>query len=122
MSVAGRQRLAGIDGMLRLLTGIAGALLTLYVTLPLFGFVRSSSQHYVAFTFAVMFMSGLISVRAAIDLRVIEPVWWFRTRLGVALAGFALASAGGPCILVHAKRLEVAAPYFDTFDMTGGLL
>ena len=106
---------------LRLLTGVAGAALTLYVTLALFGFVRSSSQHYAAFTFAVMFMSGLVGVRAAIERRTADPEsQWFRTRLGVALAGFLLASVGGLYILWHAKRLEVAAPYFDNFDMAVG--
>lgn len=108
---------------LRWVTGLAGAALTVYVTMALFGFVRSSSQHYAAFTFAVMFISGLISVRAALEQRAADPASrWFRTRLGIALAGFVLAAAGGLYILYHAKRLEVAAPYFDNFDMAVGLL
>ena len=123
MSITGRLELARVNRALRVLTGVAGALLTLYVTLALFGLVRSSSQHYAAFTFAVMFMAGLIGVRAAIERRASDAEWrGFRTRLGVALAGFVLASAGGLYILWHAKRLEVAAPYFDNFDMTVGLL
>ena len=123
MNPGDRASLARIGQALRALTGIAGAALTVYVTLALFGFVRSSSQHYAAFTFAVMFMAGLISIRAPVDQRVLDPgSRWFRTRLGVALAGFVLASAGGLYILVHAKRLEVAAPYFDNVDMTIGLL
>lgn len=123
MGIASRQRLARAGRMLRAVTGIAGAALTVYVTLALFGFVRSSSQHYAAFTFAVMLMTGLISVRAVLDRRILDPgARWFRTRLGVAFAGFLLASAGGLYILYHAKRLEVAAPYFDNFDMTVGLL
>jgi len=110
-------------GGLRWTTGIVGALLTVYVTMALFGFVRSSSQHYAAFTFAVMLMAGLISVRAVLGERFIDPdSRWFRARLGVALAGFLLASAGGLYILYHAKRLEVAAPFFDSGDMAVGLL
>ncbi len=110
-------------GALRWATGIIGAALTVYVTAALFGFVRSSSQHYAAFTFAVMLISGLISVRAALGQRILDPhSRWFRTRLGVALAGLLLASAGGLYILYQAKRLEVAAPYFDNLDMAVGLL
>jgi TRAP transporter 4TM/12TM fusion protein len=122
MNASGTRTLARIAGGLRLLTGLAGALLTLYVTLALFGFVRSSSQHYAAFTFAVMFIAGLVSVRAALEQRAADPQSrWFGARLGVALAAFALAAGGGLYILYHAKRLEVAAPFFDRFDMAIGL-
>ncbi|MBI2753049.1 MAG: TRAP transporter fused permease subunit [Betaproteobacteria bacterium] len=107
---------------LRGVTGIAGAALTVYVTMALFGFVRSSSQHYAAFTFAVMFMAGLISVRAVIDERVLIPSSrWYRTRLTIALAGFLVASGGGLYILASATRLETAAPFFDNFDMAVGI-
>ncbi|TAN48064.1 MAG: TRAP transporter fused permease subunit [Betaproteobacteria bacterium] len=123
MDASERRILARSGGILRVLTGVAGGLLTLYVTLALFGFVRSSSQHYAAFTFAVMLMSGLISVRTILGQRLLDPASrWFRTRLGAALLGFVLATAGGLYILYHAKRLEVAAPYFDNVDMTVGLL
>lgn len=118
-----REALSAWSNSLRWATGLAGAALTVYVTMALFGFVRSSSQHYAAFTFAVMFIAGLVSVRAVLEQRVLDfGSRWFRTRLGVAIAGFLLASAGGLYILYHAKRLEVAAPYFDNFDMAVGLL
>ncbi|OGA48079.1 MAG: hypothetical protein A3G24_08015 [Betaproteobacteria bacterium RIFCSPLOWO2_12_FULL_62_13] len=123
MNAADPGALVLINRRLRVLTGIAGGALTLYVTLALFGLVRSSSQHYAAFTFAVMLMAGLISVRAVVAERILDSgSRWFRTRLGVALTGLLLASAGGLYILYHAKRLEVAAPYFDNFDMAVGLL
>jgi TRAP transporter 4TM/12TM fusion protein len=110
-------------GGLRWATGIAGAALTVYVTLALFGFVRSSSQHYAAFTFAVMLIAGLISVRAALQERVADArsrVFW--PKLAIALAGLAMAAGGGLYILVNATRLEVAAPFFDRFDMTVGMI
>ncbi len=122
MSATEHRTLVRFGGMLRAITGVAGALLTVYVTLALFGYVRSSSQHYAAFTFAVMFMAGLISVRIALERRAADPGWrWFGARLAVALTGFVLAAAGGLYILYHAKRLEVAAPFFDNFDMAVGL-
>ena len=122
MSATEHRTLVRFAAMLRATTGIAGALLTVYVTLALFGYVRSSSQHYAAFTFAVMFMAGLISVRTTLERRAADPEWrWFPARLAIAVAGFVLAAAGGAYILWHAKRLEVAAPFFDNFDMGVGL-
>lgn len=104
---------------LRWTVGLSGVALTAYVTLALFGYVRSSSQHYAAFTFAVMFMTGLMSVRAALgDAR----AWARRAKLALALCGFATAAGGALYILYHAKRLEVAAPFFEGFDMTVGLV
>jgi TRAP transporter 4TM/12TM fusion protein len=118
-----RQVLLRVAGLLRAVIGISGALLTVYVTLALFGYVRSSSQHYAAFTFAVMFMTGLVAVRGTILTRAMDPAArWFRTRLALSFAGFALAAAGGFYILWQAKRLEVAAPFFDHADMVVGML
>jgi len=108
---------------LRWATGIAGAMLTVYVTLALFGFVRSSSQHYAAFTFAVMLIAGLVSVRTALQARATDArsrAFW--PKLAIALAGLAMASGGGLYILVNATRLEVAAPFFDRFDMAIGMI
>jgi len=87
---------------LRWATGIFGAALTVYVTAALFGFVRSSSQHYAAFTFAVMLIAGLISVRQAIAERAAR---FFPARLGLALAALLMAAGGGLYILVSATRL-----------------
>ncbi len=107
---------------LRWIAGIAGALLTVYVTLALFGYVRSSSQHYAAFTFAVMFISGVTAIRMAIDQRRAEPAYrWFWPRLATATVGWVLATLGGLYILWHATRLEVEAPFFQDFDMMIGM-
>jgi len=104
---------------LRWTVALAGVALTIYVTMALFGYVRSSSQHYAAFTFAIMFMSGLMSLRHALeDAR----AWARRTKLALALFGFLTAAGGALYILYHAKRLEVAAPFFEGFDMTVGMV
>lgn len=116
------RRLTTLSVALRWIAGIAGALLTVYVTLALFGYVRSSSQHYAVFAFAVMFMSGAVAVRGAIDQRRLDPGYrWFWPRLSVAAIGAALATAGGLYIMWHAKRLEVEAPFFQDVDMAVGL-
>ncbi len=104
---------------LRWTIGLSGVALTAYVTLALFGFVRSSSQHYAAFTFAVMSMAGLMSARSAL----VEPrARAQRAKLALALGGLAAAAGGSLYILYHAQRLEITAPFFEGFDMTVGLL
>ena len=108
---------------LRWTTGIIGAVLSVYVTAALFGFVRSSSQHYAAFTFAVMLIAGLVAVRVQLsDLADAPRKPGARLKLGLATLGVVLAAGGGLYILYHAKRLEVAAPFFEGFDMTVGLV
>ena len=104
---------------LRWAIGLCGVALTAYVTLALFGFVRSSSQHYAAFTFAVMSMAGLMSVRNALGE---ARAGARRAQLALALAGLVTAAGGSLYILYHAQRLEVAAPFFEGFDMTVGLV
>ncbi len=116
------ESLAALSVSLRWIAGIVGALLTVYVTLALFGHVRSSSQHYAVFAFAVMFMSGIVAVRGAIDQRRLEPGYrWFWPRLSIAAIGSVLATLGGLYIVWHAKRLEVEAPFFQDADMAVGL-
>jgi TRAP transporter 4TM/12TM fusion protein len=108
---------------LRWVTGICGVMLTVYVTMALFGFVRSSSQHYAAFTFAVMLIAGLISVRVPIQERIADSrSRRFLPKLAIALAGLAMAAGGGLYILISATRLETAAPFFDNFDMAVGII
>jgi hypothetical protein len=43
-------------------------------------------------------------------------------RLLAALAGLLTAASAGFYVLYHAKRPAVAAPFFEGFDMAGGLL
>lgn len=106
---------------LRLANGLIGAALTVWVTMALFGMVRSSSQHYALFVFAVVLMSGLSAIRAPLELRAQLPRYrWFWLRLGAAVVGLLLSGAGGLYILLNATRLEVAAPFFSDVDMLVG--
>lgn len=118
----GSSSLATASLAMRWCAGIAGALLTVYVTLALFGYVRSSSQHYAVFAFAVMFISGMSAVRICVERRRLEPGYrWFWPRMAVAFVGWLLATLGGLYIVWHAQRLEVEAPFFKDFDMLVGL-
>ena len=117
-----------------------GAAMVIYVTIAVFGLVSSSARHYAAFMLFVMVMSGLASIKVLIlerqGKKMIEDgfaeaisgpppttpfVLWFRAAL--AFIGTLLAVGGAAYILVHADRLERAAPFFSTFDLwMGGAL
>jgi TRAP transporter 4TM/12TM fusion protein len=116
---------------------IVGTLMILYIGIAVFGFVPSSARHYSAFLLFVMIMSSLASVKVMIGerfgLKVIDegymeqvsamlpktPVMvWIRSVL--ALAGSALAITGAVYVLIHADRLERAAPFFESLDMVMG--
>lgn len=113
--------LGRLSRALRWANGLIGAALTVWVTMALFGLVRSSSQHYALFVLAVTLMSGLAAVRGPIDQRARLPRYpWFWPRIGAALTGLILASAGALYILVQATRLEVEAPFFSDTDMLVG--
>ena len=118
---------------------VVGALMVVYVGTAVFGLISSSARHYAAFMLFVMVMSGLAAFRVVIGerlgLKVIDDgfaaesyaaartsllVW---VKAGLALAGMLLAVTCSAYVLVHADRLERAAPFFQTVDlmMGGGL-
>jgi TRAP transporter 4TM/12TM fusion protein len=114
-----------------------GALMVLYVGVAVFGLVPSSARHYSAFVVFVMVMSSLAAFKTVVGerlgLKVIDDglaapesavpektpllVW---ARAGFALAGSVLAVASAAYVLVHADRLEKAAPFFEQFDLVVG--
>jgi TRAP transporter 4TM/12TM fusion protein len=117
----GSSPLATASSALRWCAVVAGTLLTVYVTIALFGYVRNSSQHYAVFVFAVMFISGMSAVRICVERRRWEPGYrWFWPRMAVAFVGWLLATLGSLYIVWHAQRLEVEAPFFMDFDMLVG--
>lgn len=119
------------------LTLAVGVLMILYVGIAVFGLVPSSARHYSAFVLFVMIMSSVASIKVMIGERLgfkvleeglteqvsavpekIPLVVWVRGTL--ALVGSALAITGAAYILIHADRLERAAPFFEGFDMVMG--
>jgi TRAP transporter 4TM/12TM fusion protein len=118
-----------------------GVLMILYVGIAVLGLVSSSARHYAAFMLFVVIMSGLAAFKVVIGerfgLQVIDDGFaaavsevpaktpflvWIRTAL--ALAGTVLAVVCAAYVLLHADRLERAAPFFQTVDlvMGGGLV
>ncbi|MFZ9723557.1 MAG: TRAP transporter permease [Burkholderiaceae bacterium] len=103
---------------------LSGVLLTGYVTSALFGLVRSSSQHYAFFVFAVLVMTTLATMR---DIHC-KPIGskktyrqssWFAVFMWLVCVSAVLSSF---YIYWEAQRLEVEAPFFNDFDFYVGLV
>jgi TRAP transporter 4TM/12TM fusion protein len=89
------------------------------VGIAVFGFIRSSSQHYSNFILAVVFLAGVLAIRNIIDDR--RPRYRLvRTRMAIAIAGTLLATLGMAYIRWHADRLESTAPFFESTDLYAG--
>ncbi len=96
-----------------------GAALTAYVGIAVFGFIRSSSQHYSNFILAIVFLAGVLALRNLVDER--RPRYrLFHTRMAIAIAGTLLATIGMAYIRWHADRLESTAPFFEPTDLYAG--
>jgi len=114
-----------------------GIAMVFYVASAVLGMISSSARHYSAFALFVMIMSGFASLKMVIcerlGLRVEDgtagsargdppakasPGLWLRT--AIALTGTLLAVAGAGYVFVHANRLELSQPFFETADMWMG--
>jgi TRAP transporter 4TM/12TM fusion protein len=95
----------------------------LYVGIAVFGLVPSSARHYSAFLLFVMVMSSLTAFKLIATGRLAAPhsaSVLARLREGAAAAGAALAVPCAAFVLVHADRLERAAPFFQGPDLAVG--
>lgn len=133
------ETLARLQKAIRLCDGamlVLGVLMVLYVGVAVFGFISSSAQHYAAFMVFVMIMSGLAAFRVIVGerlgLKVIDDGFAAETyaaartpmlvwiRVALAVAGTLLAVSSAVYVLLHADRLERAAPFFQTADLVVG--
>ena len=100
-----------------------GTLLTLYVVVATFGWIRNSSQHYTNFVLATLTMAGLLIVRNLLDEKTggaMRPFW--RARMGLGLAALVVVASGGLYLRVYAVHLESVQPFFDDRDFYVGLV
>jgi TRAP transporter 4TM/12TM fusion protein len=116
---------------------LVGALMIVYVGAAVLGLVSSSARHYSAFVLFVMVMSSIAAYRVVLGERLgmqmiddgyavlasdvpsrTTPMVWIRGTL--ALLGSILAVFGAAYLLIHADRLERAAPFFVGLDMVMG--
>ena len=119
---------------------VVGALMIVYVGVAVFGLISSSAKHYAIFMLFVMIMSGMAAFRVVmgerLGLKVIDDgfaaesyaaahtslVIW--VKIALAVLGTLLAVASAAYLVVHADRLERAAPFFQSADLVvgGGLI
>ena len=103
---------------------LGGAFLTLYVTFALFGFVRSSNQHYAFFVFSIMVLTSLVTLRDVYTKPYLETkslFWRLFLKTGTWLVCL-IAITSSLYIFFQAERLEVEAPFFSDQDFYIGLL
>src|SRR5262245_64432070 len=119
---------------------VVGALMIVYVGVAVFGLISSSAKHYAIFMLFVMVMSGMAAFRVVmgerLGLKVIDDgfaaesyaaahtsllIW---VKIALAVLGTLLAVASAAYLVLHADRLERAAPFFQTADLVvgGGLI
>jgi TRAP transporter 4TM/12TM fusion protein len=119
---------------------VVGVLMVLYIGTAVLGLVSSSARHYAAFMVFVVIMSGLAAFRVVIGerlgLKVIDDGFAAETyaaartsllvwvRAAISIIGTLLAVSTAAYLFLHADRLERAAPFFQTADLTmgGGLV
>ena len=100
-----------------------GTVLTLYIVIATFGWIRNSSQHYTNFVLATLTMAGLLIVRNLLDEKMgglPRPFW--RLRLAVGVAALAVVTGGALYLRIHAVHLETVQPFFDDRDFVVGLV
>ena len=112
---------------LKLITDVpflaVGTLLTVYIGVAAFGYVKNSSEYYSNFILGVCLMSGLLAVRYHCHEKIdgpLKPLFWPRFAFSVlALVTSAIAMG---YVRLHAVELEQTQPFFNDTDMVFGWL
>ena len=100
-----------------------GTILTLYIGVSVFGLISNSKVYYATFVFFIMCLSSLHAFKELLDEH-IDQAWrkYWKIRLGIAILGSALAVGGSAYVRIHTLRLDSVHPFFETFDITIGIL
>ena len=100
-----------------------GTILTLYIGVSVFGLISNSKVYYATFVFFIMCLSSLHAFKELLDEH-IDQTWrkYWKIRLGIAILGSALAVGGSAYVRIHTLRLDSVHPFFETFDITIGIL
>src|SRR3546814_234450 len=100
-----------------------GFLLTIYVGVSVFGFIKNSSEHYSNFVLAIVAMTGLLGIRNLIDARLADQnLGFFWPRMAFTVVGFGMAVVGAGFVRLNALRLETIAPFFEPGDFAFGMV
>ena len=102
---------------------IIGAALTTYIGVSVFGLISNSKVFYATFVFLIMCMASLHAFNELLDQFIAgqtNKIW--RIRLGIAVIAAILAVGGSGYVRFHTLRLDAIHPFFETFDITIGIL
>ncbi len=102
---------------------VLGTALTVYIGVSVFGLISNSKVYYATFVFFVMCLSSLHAFKELLDEH-INQTWqkYWKIRLIIAVLGSALAVGGSAYVRIHTIRLDSVHPFFETFDITIGIL
>ena len=112
-----------IRSALTLLFMAIGSALTIYIGVSVFGLISNSKVFYATFVFLVMCLASLHAFNELLDQVItnsVKPFW--KIRLGIATVATILAVGGSGYVRFHALRLDAIHPFFETFDITIGIL
>ena len=100
-----------------------GAALTLYIGVSVFGLISNSKVFYATFVFMVMCMASLHAFKELLDQYIaglVSNIW--RIRFGIAIVGSIMAVGGSGYVRIHTLRLDAIHPFFETFDISIGIM
>ena len=102
---------------------ITGFVLTVYIGVAAFGFLKNSSEHYSNFILGTCIMTGLIAIRNMCDEKINNtPRRFFETRMAFAIAAFVTSTVAMGYVRINAVTLEQTQPFFNDTDMIFGWL
>jgi len=108
---------AAADGLFLLV----GIILTIYIAISAFGFVRNSSEHYSNFILGTVLMAGLMGVRSLCDEKIADlGKKFFAARMAFTVVALAAATLAMSYIRYNAVHLEITQPFFGEIDMIFG--
>lgn len=99
----------------------ASAALTIYVAFSVFGWVKSSSQHYSIFILGTCVCAGLVYLRTIADEKLAGTRHdWLKPRLAFSLAALLLSTVAMGYVCLHSDELEARLGQFTNVDMVFG--
>lgn len=113
---------------------VIGAVLTFYIGIAAFGFLKNSAEHYSNFILGTCMMTGLIAIRNLCDERLggkdmmsetgedmhLRPYFW--PRFVFAVLALVTSTVAMGYVRINAVTLEQTQPFFNDTDMIFGWL
>lgn len=100
-----------------------GTLLTIYIGVATFGYMKNSSEYYSNFILGVCLMSGLLAIRLQCHEKIEGPLRpWFWLRFVFTIVALVISTVAMTYVRINAVHLETNQPFFSDTDMIFGWL